>query len=128
MRKTEWVPPKVPKIQPWIGVDFDRTLARYEKWSSVLNLGEPLYPMVNRVKGWIAEGKKVKIFTARISPPFDPAHVTPADVIFVIQNWCELHLGARLEVTATKDIGMYELWDDRAVEVIPNVGEPRIPR
>jgi hypothetical protein len=128
MRKALPVKHKVQMPERWIGVDFDRTLAHYEVWSSVLTLGQPLYPMVDRVKKWISEGKKVKIFTARITPPFDPPQVTSADVIFVIQNWCEQHIGARLEVTATKDIGMVELWDDRAVEVIPNVGEPRVPR
>ena len=40
------------------------------------------------------------------------------------ERWCEEHIGARLEVTATKDFEMIELWDDRCVQVIMNTGIP----
>lgn len=45
------------------------------------------------------------------------------DIITPIQDWCEEHIGVRLEVTDRKDFGMTELWDDRAVQIIPNTGE-----
>jgi hypothetical protein len=32
-----------------------------------------------------------------------------------------------LEVTNAKDMDMIELWDDRAVQVIPNTGNPVTP-
>ncbi len=32
------------------------------------------------------------------------------------------HIGKELEITNVKDFGMIELWDDRAVQVIPNTG------
>ena len=40
-----------------------------------------------------------------------------------INDWCVLHLGETLQITNIKDFGMVELWDDRAVQVIPNTGE-----
>lgn len=111
-------------LEPWIGVDFDKTLAVYNKWEGVGVLGEPIIPMVNRVKNWLAEGKKVKIFTARVSHD-GTAHRCGEALVsrIAIEDWCEKHIGQKLEVTCYKDFGMVELWDDRAVQVIPNTGE-----
>ncbi len=39
-----------------------------------------------------------------------------------IDAWCERHFGRKLPVTCTKDYGMVELWDDRAVQVKENTG------
>ena len=33
------------------------------------------------------------------------------------------HIGQELEVTCTKDFGMIELWDDRAIRVEKNTGK-----
>ena len=107
-------------IEPWIGVDLDGTLALYHGWKDVSHIGKPIPMMVARVKNWLAEGKRVKIFTARAAPgPEDPAIAIP-----YIQEWCKEHIGRVLEVTATKDLGMVELWDDRCVQVHPNTGVP----
>ena len=43
-------------------------------------------------------------------------------MISAIQDWTESLGMGRMEVTAEKDMGMLELWDDRAVGVIPNTG------
>ncbi|HEV7674386.1 MAG TPA: hypothetical protein VGQ12_07640 [Candidatus Angelobacter sp.] len=56
----------------WIGVDLDGTLAHYAGWKGPEHIGEPIMPMVERVKGWLAEGKTVKIFTARVYCPPEP--------------------------------------------------------
>lgn len=107
----------------WIGVDLDATLAHYTTWIDDESIGEPIWPMVERVKGWLADGRKVKIFTARIS--YHPlARLTTDRKISLIQDWCERYIGERLEVTNVKTWNMIELWDDRAVGVEPNVGEP----
>lgn len=109
----------------WIGVDLDGTLAFYDGWSSVDSIGAPLQPMVDRVKGWLAAGKTVKIFTARMH-----GHGMPIigggfqDVKTPIENWCREHIGQALEVTNVKDFGMIELWDDRAIQVESNTGIP----
>ncbi len=110
----------------WIGVDLDGTLAVYAGWVDELHIGEPIQPMVQRVKSWLDEGKQVKIFTARVSAPYTDLlskERRPVDEIAkAIQDWCEKHIGVRLEVTCVKDFGMIELWDDRCVQVIPNTG------
>jgi hypothetical protein len=115
------------KTGGYIGVDLDGTLAHYDKWVSVYFIGPPIIPMVNRVKEWLRKGKRVKIFTARVSRKYheDPNMRTEGEVAEqVIKNWCLQHVGEELEVTCIKDFDMYEYWDDRAVQVKVNTGEP----
>lgn len=97
----------------WIGVDLDGTLAEYGGWQGHGLIGKPILPMLERVRTWIASGIEVRIFTARAGEP---------EAIGPIMEWCVKHIGVALAVTATKDYGMIELWDDRAVQVIPNRG------
>lgn len=108
----------------WIGVDLDGTLAHYDKWRGTDHIGAPVPLMVERVKRWLSDGVIVKIFTARMHghgmSDFSGGTV---DALGPIQKWCEQHIGQALEVTNMKDFGMVELWDDRAVQVIPNTGE-----
>jgi hypothetical protein len=104
----------------WIGVDLDGTLAVYHGWKGELHVGEPIWPMVERVKNWLAEGKTVKIMTARAGR--DHVGHRRTEAIVRIQDWCEDYLGQRL--TNEKDFKMIELWDDRAVQVEFNTGQP----
>lgn len=109
----------------WIGVDLDGTLAFYDEWRGVDHIGEPIPAMVARVKSWIEQGVKVKIFTARVhghGMPIIGTHET-ADVLTPIRKWCVQHIGRELAITNQKDFGMFELWDDRCVQVIPNTGQ-----
>jgi hypothetical protein len=101
----------------WIGVDLDGTLAEYHRWMGIEHIGDPVPAMLERVKGWLAEGVEVRIFTARVCRPADRGAA-----IRRIGDWCEMHGLPRLQVTNTKDYGMIELWDDRAVRVEMNVG------
>jgi hypothetical protein len=112
----------------WIGVDLDGTLAIYNGWRGPDVIGEPIPDMVERVKGWLAEGRAVRILTARVWAPNDDAdrQRDAALALLCIQSWCSQHLGQVLPVTCVKDYGMIELWDDRAVQVIPNTGERAI--
>lgn len=100
---------------PWIGVDLDGTLAHDLGNRSLDEIGSPIKPMLNRVKKWIAQGKTVKIFTARASSPRQ---------IAVVKKWLAQHGLPDLEVTNAKDLRMIELWDDRCVQVTTNLGEP----
>jgi glutaredoxin 2 len=102
----------------WIGVDLDGTLAHYDEWEGIDVIGAPIIPMVNRVKSWLADGIEVRIFTARVGGPSELAAAARPH----IEQWCREHIGRKLAVTATKDFGMYELWDDRAVQVECNTG------
>jgi len=107
----------------WIGVDLDGTLAKYDGFKGINHIGEPVSAMVDRVKWWLAQGKDVRIMTARVSQSvYRP---TPEEVFrttCAIQDWCMEHIGRRLKVTCIKDYEMIELWDDRAVQVEPNTG------
>lgn len=104
----------------WIGVDLDGTLAHYDGWKGPEHIGEPIPRMVERVKAWIAEGKDVRIFTARVcsSQPGDAGLVAMG----AIMRWCTQHIGRPMAVTSEKDWNMIELWDDRCVQVVPNTG------
>lgn len=101
--------------QGWIGVDLDATLAHYEGWGDG-SIGAPIPAMVERVRAWLAEGRQVRIFTARVSVPIPGTHAA-------IEAWCVEHIGVALPITCMKDYHMIELWDDRAVQVRPNTGE-----
>mgnify|MGYP001573297464 CR=1 FL=1 len=107
----------------WIGVDFDGTLAEYGSWNGPLSIGTPVPAMVARVRAWLAAGCEVRIVTARANDP-DPAGRSQA--ILAIERWCERQFGQLLRVTARKDYAMMELWDDRAVQVEPNTGQPAL--
>jgi len=101
----------------WIGVDLDRTLAYYESGYAEKNIiGDPIPEMFQRVLSWIAEGKKVKIFTARVAGGNKEQEK-------LIREWQDKN-GLDLEVTCEKDSYMEELWDDRAVQVEKNTGKP----
>lgn len=109
--------------ESWIGVDLDGTLAHYDGWRGILHIGEPVPAMVERVKRWLAAGLRVKIVTARVGTQREDVPDEISAIRCVIQQWCWKHVGAPLEVTCQKDFGMVELWDDRAVQVVPNTGE-----
>lgn len=98
-------------------VDLDGTLAEYSKFQGYDHIGEPIPAMLERVKRWLGEGKKVKIFTARAS------HENSQEAVALVEKWCEKHLGQKLEVTCIKDMHAYAIYDDRAYTVKRNTGE-----
>lgn len=114
----------------WIGVDLDGTLAYYDGWKGPESIGDPIPRMVERVVRWIAEGKDVRIMTARVAPGKAGADASRA----AIEEWLERHIypscpiwfnepqQIRIPITHEKDYCMVELWDDRCVQVIPNTG------
>lgn len=127
---------------PWIGVDLDGTLARYPENDRGLpwnQFGDPVARMLTRVQTWVAKGKEVWIVTARVFPyiPGVERHSLPwptqiclitgetftvPHMVDAVQDWTLKHVGKRLPVTCAKDYQMVELWDDRAVQVVPNQG------
>lgn len=106
----------------WIGVDLDGTLAEYHVWDG--GIGPPIKKMVDRVREWLAQGKEVRIVTARVSRP--PCRDL-ANQINMILDWCVEHIGDELPITCSKDFGMIELWDDRVVAVERNTGRRMSP-
>ena len=113
---------------PWIGVDLDGTLAEYDGWKGYEHIGAPIPAMVDRVKRWLAEGRCVKIFTARVSILWDSEsnqfkeQPCALEAAKVIRGWCKRYIGAVLPITCIKDYGMIEIWDDRCKQVILNTG------
>lgn len=104
----------------WIGVDLDGTLAEYHGWSEG-KIGKPIPVMINRVKEWLAKGEIVKIFTARVQP--QQTALSMNKMVNEIRDWLETAgLPRDLEITATKDYNMIELWDDRCIQVVQNTG------
>ena len=128
----------------WYGFDLDGTLAVYDKWRGIEHIGAPVQPMVERIKALNAEGKKVKILTARVSPrdevetktnPYREGNLCIQDSDSMpwalkdrwtakefIQEWCYRNLDFVPEITHEKDYLMLELYDDRVKQVIPNTG------
>lgn len=100
----------------WIGVDLDGTLAHFTSWAGPYHIGDPIPKMATRVRAMLAAKVDVRIFTARASDG-DPK------VVQAIQDWCQKHFGVVLPVTNVKDYEMVQVFDDRAVQVVPNTGE-----
>ena len=106
----------------WVGVDLDRTLAFYDRWHGAGHIGKPIPKMLKRVKQWLKEGKTVKVMTARVSSNHHPVEIQ--EFMEAFSEWSRAHFnGIVLDVTAEKDGSMTELWDDRAVLVVPITGE-----
>lgn len=98
----------------WIGVDLDGTLVYYTSKDMRNGLiGDPIPKMLERIRKWQAQGITVKLMTARAGIPAQ---------VEIVKTWLKKH-ALDLEITDKKDFCMIELWDDRAVQVIPNTGE-----
>ena len=96
----------------WVGVDLDGGLAKYD--GAMGNaIGEPIKPMLAKVQDWVAAGREVRIFTARVSD----ASQLPA-----IRKWLITHGLGELAITNVKDFAMTELYDDKAMRVKRNTG------
>lgn len=114
--------------QRYYAVDLDSTLMYHEDHQEH-EFGEPIQPMLVRVKEWLAAGHLVKIFTARA---FNWETQFPGQIkqrlyerdIVPIRAWCVEHIGIALQVTCMKSPHLIELWDDRAVRVAKNLGFP----
>ena len=132
----------------WYGFDLDGTLAVYDKWRGIDHIGAPVKPMVDLMKKLHADGKVVKIVTARVAPrpnlevkpnpyggtvpEYAKAFVAGADTSLYnqspwvasnfITDWCLKNLGFLPPITHEKDNLMLMLFDDRVKQVIPNKG------
>ena len=106
----------------WIGFDLDATLA-YHDHTTWPNIGEPIAPMVARVKAFLDAGIPVRIVTARVGAPNRGGIPTfDEDAVRKVEVWCLKHVGKVLPIQFWKDGSMIRLYDDRAVGVEPNTG------
>ena len=104
----------------WVGFDLDGTLATYTSWQGPTVIGEPIQPMIDKVKQLLSTGTEVRIFTARVCSQTLPTEKVLA--IEAIENWCMEHIGQKLPITAEKDWNLIEYYDDRAVSIEYNTG------
>ena len=93
----------------WIGVDLDGTLAIYPP-AERGGIGEPLLPMVEKVRVLVLRGFEVRIFTARQGQDD------------LIREWCRRNIGYDLAVTDRKDFACIAIYDDIAHKVERNTG------
>ena len=121
-RKGEIMTEGIKRDGAWIGVDLDGTLAHYDQWRGATHIGEPIAPMVDTVKAWLEVGVDVRIVTARVAGA--QSYPESGNVRWAIQRWCWKHCGKILPITASKDYGMVNLWDDRVTQVVKNTGVP----
>jgi hypothetical protein len=100
----------------WVGFDLDGTLARTDNlghFEPPYPLGEPVLQMLETVKSLLDAGVTVKIFSARASEP---------ENIPIVQAWADKHGLGKLDVTNQKDYNLIRFYDDRAIQVIHNLG------
>lgn len=99
-----------------IAVDLDGTLAHWDEKGdySADKIGEPIKPMLDRVKQWLEDGHEVVIFTARVGSEGAYPH---------IHAWLRKHGIGDLDITNKKRPDFKEFWDDRAVTVERNTGK-----
>ncbi len=110
----------------WVGFDLDSTLAIYVD-GQFPAIGEPVEPILAIVKQLLAEGREVRIMTARVGNLYkhDVSVEEFEDAVMqrdLVEEWCLKHVGQRLPVTAVKDYDMAILLDDRAVTIERNTG------
>ena len=114
---TETTLPPLKTKGPWVGFDLDGTLAEHGKYQGPDHIGTMIQKMKAILIEWLKQGYRVKIMTARMG------HAESRDEArTIIQDWLEANGLPRLEVTCKKDYKMIRLYDDRAVQVIPNTG------
>lgn len=114
------------KPEFWHGYDLDRTLAVYHKYMGPGDIGEPVMPIVERVRKDLAEGKvEVRIFTARVYLSPNPNQREIENHLLAhtaIEEFCMTNFGQRLAITCMKDSRCIRLYDDIAVRVEANTG------
>lgn len=101
-------------VLEWEGIDLDATLAVYNGFKGFDHIGAPVPKMLNIVKSMLANGVKVKIFTARADNP---------EAIPYIKAWLRLVGLPELDVTNVKDRYCVRIWDDKAIQIEPNTGK-----
>ena len=116
---------------PWYGFDLDGTLAEYHGWKGLDHIGAPVQSICAIARRLHAEGKIVKVVTARVAPRLIDGEMQEQfvgqDGVKIparefIQKWCAAYLGFTPEITYEKDHLMICLFDDRTVQVEHNTG------
>lgn len=103
-----------------IALDLDGTLAEYNGWVNMDNIGPPIRPMWDLFTSWLDDPDvNVSIFTARAGDP---------DSDEIIRDWLFRHGLSKsqsddIQITNVKYKKFTEYWDDRSIAVKRNSGE-----
>ena len=108
-------PTFVPAVRTgWVWIWMARYRARKSgTFRAALSAGRAGLAMLEMVKSLLAAGVTVKIFSARACEP---------ENIPIIQDWAVKHGLGKLEVTNQKDFNLIRFYDDRAIQICPNLG------
>lgn len=98
-----------------VAVDLDGTLAKSDagKPFDPNHIGAPVKKMMDRVRGFLDQGKDVVLFTARAS---EPKNIPP------VRKWLDKHKLQDVEITHEKTPDIEVIYDDRAKGVHKNKG------
>lgn len=132
---------EITEDKKWIGVDFDGTLVEFDGWRGVEHIGAPLLPMIQKVQELLEGGRQVRIFTARVDDGIRQISIWKERLLGdqatpeilekialdftarnVIREWTREHFGRQLEATNTKDCFCIGIYDDIAIQMVPNTG------
>lgn len=108
-----------------IALDFDKVLAQYDG-KDIFHTGEPIKPMVDKLKKWLEKGYKVSIFTARVAPSGADGVRTDKFIKNQYKIITEFLLAnglPELEITAVKFGKFSHFVDDKAVPIISGEGK-----
>lgn len=108
-----------------IALDLDLTLAQYDG-KDIFHVGEPIKPMVDKVKKWLEKGYKVSIFTARVAPSGAEGVRTDKFIKNQYKIITEFLLAnglPELEITAVKHSKFDFFVDDKAIPIEKNTGK-----
>ncbi len=106
--------------KPHIALDFDRTLARRtDEDLDIDRVGEPILRMVENVRGWLAQGYDITIFTARLG--HDSVEENERQEQLIRRFLARQNL-PQFPITATKKNYFDFFVDDKAIPVTENQG------
>jgi hypothetical protein len=105
-----------------IACGLDRTLAYYDGWRGPLHIGHPIPAMVRCLQEHLKKGEHVTIFSSRIKDD-EKTGIKAEQVIKAIGDWTEANVGARLDATNVKLHTFDRIYDNIAVQVVPNTGK-----
>lgn len=111
--------PASPRPRGTMAFDFDGTLStQVDHYQGPTRTGDPIPLTVMALMRCLEAGYDVVIFTARA----DPGHPDAPAAIAAIRAWCVQHLGRAFPVTAIKHYSFVAMYDDRAIQLVPNTG------
>jgi hypothetical protein len=104
-----------------IYVDFDGTMAYYDKWEGPEVVGEPIPCMIEKIKKALKDDHEVTVYSARLTASPEYGIYDPKIAKNTIDIFCLENFGQKLPVTNIKGPAD-EFWDDKCKRIILNTG------